>query len=245
MPRFFITASNIFGGIAYLDAKDSEHIKVLRIKQGEKFTVCDGSGTDYVCQLSEKSEENGTTVEILEKKPSPGEPSVYCTVFAAYSKGDKMETVIQKCVELGASEIVAFPSNRCVSKPDTASVIKKTSRWQKIAAEAAKQSERGKIPTVSAASSYKEAIEKAAKADLPLFFYEEESELGFKSVLEASENVKTVSIVTGPEGGFDPEEAQFAVQSGMKSVTLGPRILRCETAPVAAISGVMLYTGNM
>lgn len=245
MPRFFIAASNIFGGIAYLNEKDAEHLKVLRIKKGEKFTVCDGNGTDYVCQLADSGSSDETSVEILEKKPSPGEPTAHCTVFAAYSKGDKMETVIQKCVELGASEIVVFPSHRCVSKPDGASVIKKTNRWQKIAAEAAKQSERGKIPVVSAAPDFKFAMEKAAKADLPLFFYEEEQTLGFKEALQSSGDIKTVSIVTGPEGGFEPEEAKFAIASGMKSVSLGPRILRCETAPMAAVAGVMLFTGNM
>lgn len=241
MARFFITASNIFGGVAYLSKEDADHIKVLRIRKGETFTVCDGNGTDYICRLSD----DAGGVEILDRSPSPGEPSVKCSIFAAFSKSDKMESVIQKCVELGASEIVVFPSKRCVAKPEGASLLRKTDRWQKIAKEAAKQSERGKVPTVSVMPSYEDAVKKAAEAQLALFCYEDEKKLSLKTALEQYGEVKSFSVMTGPEGGFEPSEAALAVQYGMKSVTLGPRILRCETAPMCALSAVMLFTDNM
>ena len=244
MARFFIAASNVFGGMAYLSKEDADHIKVLRIRKGETFTVCDGEGTDYTCRLSEDGDD-GYGVEIVDKAPSPGEPSVKCSVFAAFSKGDKMETVIQKCVELGASEIIVFPSKRCVSKPEGAALLRKTDRWQKIAKEAAKQSERGVIPAVSVMPSYEAAVKKAAEAELPLFCYEDEKAFSLKTAMEQAGNVSSVSIFTGPEGGFEPSEAAFAVQCGMKSVTLGPRILRCETAPMCALSAVMLFTDNI
>ena len=244
MPRFFVAASNVFGGVAYLNAKDAEHIKVLRIKEGEQFTVCDGNGTDYVCRLL-KMREDGAEAEVLDKTAASGEPTVSCAVFAAFSKGERLETVIQKCVEIGASEIALFPSQRCVSKPEGIALMRKTSRWQKISEEAAKQSGRGKIPAVTVIPTFEAAVRRAAGTQLPLFFYEEENRYGLKEALEQNQGCKTISIVTGPEGGFEPSEAEFAVSCGMLSVSLGPRILRCETAPICALSAVMLYTGNM
>ena len=244
MPRFFVAASNIFGGMAFISGKEAEHMRVLRIRRGEKFTICDGAGNDYICRIA-KDEGEGITAEILEKAPSAGEATVRCSVYAAFSKGDKMETVVQKCVELGAYEIIAFPSFRCVSKPDGAAIMKKTNRWQKIAEEAAKQCGRGIIPQVLTMPGYWQAVERAAKAELPLFFYEEERECSIKAALEAKPQAKTVSIFTGPEGGFEPEEAEKAKESGMVSASLGPRILRCETAPVSALTAVMFFTGNM
>ena len=244
MARFFVAASNIFGGIAYLNGEDLDHVKALRIRDGETFTVCDGEGTDYSCVLSKVDRDN-VEVQILEKMPSKGEPSTHCAVYIAYAKGDKIEHVVQKAVELGASEIVLFPSKRCVSRPEGAALIKKTARYAKIAEEAAKQSGRGKIPKVITAPTYKAAIEAAAKADVPLFCYEDERELSLKTCIESAEEIKTVSIVTGPEGGFDKEEALLAVEMGMKCVTMGPRILRCETAPLCALSAVMYATGNL
>lgn len=244
MPRFFIAASNIFGGIAYINSRDAEHIRALRIRQGETFTVCDGSGTDYSCVLT-RINEDGAEAEILGKAPSDGEASVYCTVFAAFSKGDRMETAVQKCVELGAAHIVLFPSARCVSRPDEKSLVKKTARLQLIAEEAAKQSGRGIIPVVTSLSSFEAAIKLAAAAELPLFCYEDEHELPIRKAIESRPGAKTVSIVTGPEGGFEPSEAQYAAGAGMLSVTMGPRILRCETAPICALAAVMLLTDNL
>jgi 16S rRNA (uracil1498-N3)-methyltransferase len=244
MARFFIAASNIFGGIAYLNASDLDHLRALRIRHGESFTVCDGAGKDYICRLTKLGGE-GAEAEIVDIAPSAGEPSVFCAVYAAWSKGDKLETVIQKSVELGASEFVLFPSARCVSKPETLAVVHKTGRLQKIAEEAAKQSGRGKIPWVTAASTFENAVASASKSDLPLFLYEGEKQRSLKDTLGSTGGYRTVSIMTGPEGGFEPEEAAFAAENGMKSVSVGPRILRCETAPLAALAAVMYATGNM
>ena len=245
MPRFFIAASNIFGGVAYISGRDTEHIRALRIRQGEAFTLCDGNGTDYSCVLT-KLDPDGAEAQILDKLPSAGEPSVSCTVLAAFSKGDRMETAVQKCVELGASEFVIFPSARCVARPDEKALIKKTARLQAIAEEAAKQSGRGRIPPVTVEPSFAAAISRAAKADIPLFCYEDERELPIKRAIEERrENAKTVSIVTGPEGGFEPSEARLAKEAGLRSVTMGPRILRCETAPICAVAAVMLLTDNL
>ncbi len=244
MPRFFIAASNIFGGIAYINGRDAEHIKVLRIRRGESFTVCDGEGTDYICRLKGGGED-GFEAEIIEKHPSAGEAGVSCAVYAAFSKGERMDYTVQKCVELGASEIVIFPSARCIAVPDGLAAAKKLSRWQRIAEEAAKQSGRGRIPTVTAAQSFDKAVADAAKAELSLFLYEDEKKLGLKAAIESSGEPKSVSIMTGPEGGFEPSEAEKAAAAGMKTVTLGARILRCETAPGAALAAVMYALGEL
>ena len=244
MARFFVAASNIFGGIAYLNGEDLDHIKALRIRDGEMFTVCDGEGTDYSCVLS-KVDRDTAEVQILDKAPSKGEPSVDCTIYMAYAKGDKIEHVVQKAVEIGASKIVLFPSKRCVSRPEGSAIAKKTARYLKIAEEAAKQSGRGRIPEVTNVPSYKAAIEMAVSADMPLFCYEDEKELSIRTCLESNPQMKTVSIVTGPEGGFEKEEADMAIEMGMKCVTMGTRILRCETAPLTALSAVMYATGNL
>lgn len=244
MPRFFVAASNIFGGMAYLSASEIEHLRALRIRRGENITVCDGAGKDYTCRLT-KLTDDGAEAEIVDVSPSMGEPSIFCAVYIAYAKGDRLETAVQKSVELGASEIVLFPSARCVSKPETLSVVRKTGRLQKIAEEAAKQSGRGKIPWVTTVSSFENAVQSAVKSGLPLFLYECEKRNSLKEVLNNSADLKTVSIMTGPEGGFEPEEAAYAAESGMHSVSIGPRVLRCETAPLAALAAVMYHTGNM
>ncbi|MCF0120095.1 MAG: 16S rRNA (uracil(1498)-N(3))-methyltransferase [Oscillospiraceae bacterium] len=244
MPRFCVAGSNIFGGVAYIGAEDADHFKALRIANGEIITVCDGDGNDYSCRVTSVTKD-GAEAEIISQEPSRSEPTVECTVFAALSKGDKLDHVVQKSVELGASRIVIFPSKRCVVKLDGAQLVKKVARLCKIAASAAGQSERGIIPVVTAMPSYAAAVKEAAKAELPIFCYEEERALSIKQALEARPNVKSVSVFTGPEGGFEPEEAQAAVDAGMISVSLGPRILRCETAPLVALCGVMLFLGQM
>jgi len=244
MPRFFVAASNIFGGVAYIDGKDAEHLKVLRVKKGEEIIVCDGAGKDYHCRVTSV---NGgeAEAEIVETRESVGEPSIRCCVYAAYPKGDKAETIIQKSVELGAAEIIFFPSRYCVSRPDEASVSKKVERWQKIAREAAMQSQRGSVPTVRAMSSYTAAIDEAAGAELPLFLYEGKCPVGLLEAMEQARGFQTVSVVTGSEGGFATEEVALAEEKGMVCASLGPRILRCETAPLCALSAIMLFSGNL
>jgi len=224
-----------------LSGEDAAHIRSLRLRPDELFTVCDGAGTDYICRLGSRGKV--PNAEIVEMRTSRGEPSIACDVYVAIAKGDRLEYAVQKSVELGARNIIIFQSERCVSYPDD--IPKKTARLQRIALETAKQSGRGCVPEVTAAGSFAAAIGQAASAGLPLFFYECEEKLRLKQALEKSGKTGTVSIVTGPEGGFEPHEADFAVSAGMLTVSLGPRILRCETAPVAALAAVMFHTGNL
>ena len=244
MARFFVSASNIFGGVAYLSSSDTEHLRSLRIRNGELFTVCDGNGTDYSCVLS-KVDKDGAEATVLSTSPSVGEPSVSVTLYTAFSKGDKLEHVVQKAVELGAVAVVLFPSRRCVARPEGSSLAKRVLRLARIAEEAAKQSGRGIIPTVTALDSFEEAVRRASFADLPLFCYENETDFGLRQAMSDRLGAVSVSLVTGPEGGFDREEADLAASNGLITVTLGKRILRCETAPLAALTAVMFQTGNL
>lgn len=244
MTRFFVSPEDVSGDIAVLRGEDSDHVRALRIKSGENFIVCTGDGREFLCGL--KSAEKGCVqAEIIEGFASSGEPSVKCTVFAAWAKGERLEFAVQKCTELGAHSIVLFPSHRCVARPDEKAAEKKLARLQKIAREAAQQSGRGIIPQVSAVSSFKEAACQAAQSDVSLFCYEEERDKGIISALGEKENVNCVSVMTGPEGGFERSEAGEAERLGMVPVTLGRRILRCETAPMFALTAVMLHTENL
>jgi 16S rRNA (uracil1498-N3)-methyltransferase len=243
MPRFFVPAPSIAGGAVRLTGRDAEHIRVLRIRPDEEFTVCDGAGTDYVCRLARRDGDE-TAAEIIRETPSTGEPDVSVTVFLAFAKGDRLDYAVQKCVELGAAAVTLFPSERAVAKPDAQSLPKKLARWQSVARSAAEQSGRGRVPEIFTSPSFEQAMEDAAKYDAPLFFYEEARGRGLLAAL-AGAPPKTVSIVTGAEGGFTPEEASLAAEKGLKTVTLGPRILRCDTAPIAALAGVMLITNNL
>lgn len=239
MPRFFVDA--VMEHTVTLTGENAAHAKVLRLKVGEEVTACDGNGMDYICTVAEITSDT-VSLDIHSKEPSRTEPGVFASVYMAYSKGDKLEHVIQKATELGASEIVAFPCSRCVAKFDEKGLQKKLPRWQKIAASAAEQSGRGRIPQVLALNSYKEALNHAVQADQAIFFYENEENYTLSAALASP--YKTISLMSGPEGGFSPEEAQMAKEHGLSICTLGTRILRCETAPLCALSAVMFAAGE-
>ena len=242
MPRFFIAGTNLLGGTAIIRGRDAEHVRVLRLKPGEDMIICDGQGTDYKCRLVYADKEQAEA-EVIEVRPCPAEPSVKVTMLCALPKGDKTDYIIQKCVEAGAFEIGFFSSARCVAKP--AEPERKVERWQRIAEEAAKQSGRGIIPQVSWAPDYGEVLNTAVHHDLPLFMYETGDREALDAVLEANKTVSSVSILTGPEGGFEPFEADLARIAGLHICSMGQRILRCETAPVVAVTAVMYATGNL
>ena len=242
MPRFFMAGTNIMGGMAIMTGRDAEHVRVLRLRPGEDMIICDGKGTDYKCRLV-KADKEQVEAEVIEVVPCPAEPTVQVTVLCGLPKGDKTDYIIQKCVEAGASEIMFFQSDRCVAKPDKPE--KKLERWQRMAEEAAKQSGRGIIPQVSWAGAYADALNVANQKELALFMYETGEREALNAVLEANSDVKTAAIVTGPEGGFAPFEADLARIVGLHICSMGERILRCETAPVVAVSALMYATGNL
>lgn len=242
MPRFFVDTAPA-GDRVTLTGEDARHIaRSLRMQPGEALTVCDGGGRDFDCEI-ETVEAEAVCVRVVGSHASRGEPSVDAALYMALPKADKMELIVQKAVELGVREIVPVFTARCVSRPDRRALAKKIERWSKIAAEAAKQCGRGRIPRVRDAMTFEEAVSEAAKADAPLFLYEGERENGLRQALRRAP-FATAALLVGPEGGFAAEEAEAAGAAGLWSVSLGPRILRCETAPLAALAAVMYESGN-
>lgn len=242
MTRFFVTPEELQPDFLVLTGENAQHAKVLRLKNGEEILVCDGAGRECLCTVSDVSPGQISLV-VQKRRESETEAGVRVSVYMAFSKGDKLEHVIQKATELGAFEVVAFPSARCVSRPDDKSLKKKLERWQKIAASAAEQSGRGRIPEVLVMGSFAEALSRAAQADKALMFYENEHATTLKMALEQGE-FETVSLLTGPEGGLDMAEVNQAREAGLQVCTLGKRILRCETAPLCALSAVMYAAGE-
>ena len=244
MPRFFLSGgSNVAGGTAFIIGEDAKHAKVLRLRIGDHLILCDGKGIDYHCNIT-RMESESVECEVVETLPCIAEPTVKVSILVGLPKGDKAETIIQKCVESGAEEIVFFPSARCVMKLK-GNEDKKLERWQKIAEEAAKQSGRGIIPKVGVEKDLAEAFNRANRTDLPLFMYETGERESIKAAVESRGEIHSAAIITGPEGGFEPYEAELARIMGLHICSMGPRIFRCETAPVAAISALMYATGNM
>ena len=239
MVRFFVSSQELTADTLTLTGENAQHAKVLRLKAGEQVLVCDGEGSECLCEISD----SGFGLRILERRASTTEAAVQVSVYMAFPKADKLEHVIQKATELGADEIIAFPSSRCVSRPDEKSLGKKLERWQKIAASAAEQSGRGKIPQVLTLPSFRHAVERAAKADKALLFYENEQATTLRMALSGTKYL-TVSLLTGPEGGLEEKEVEQARSAGMQICTLGRRILRCETAPLCALSAVMYDAGE-
>lgn len=242
MVRFFVSAEELEGQELVLTGENAQHAKVLRLKAGEQVLVCDGEGHECLCQVL-SLDAGELEVSVLERRASETEAAVRVSVYMAFPKADKLEHVIQKATELGAWEIVAFPSSRCVSRPDDKSLKKKLERWQKIAASAAEQSGRGRIPEVIVLDSYRTALERAAQADRPILLYENERATTLKMALEEAP-LSTVSILSGPEGGLEEKEVRQAMDAGIRVCTLGKRILRCETAPLCALSAIMYAAGE-
>lgn len=241
MPRFFtneLDESNIM-----LTGSDANHIgRSLRMRVGEEITVC-CNGVDHRCTISSITAD-AVYLDLIEKHRCAAEPNVEVTLFQAVPKLDKLEFIIQKSVELGVSRIVPVLTRRCVSRPDEKDFAKKKlPRLNKIAEEAAKQSGRGIIPEVTNMVSLKEAVEMMKQLDRTVLLYEEEGGCSFGEA-ELS-GAKTIGLFIGSEGGFDREEAEMTVNAGAKQVWLGKRILRCETAPITALSILMFLTNNM
>ena len=232
MRRFF---ADVSGEDIVITGDDAHHIaNVLRLGCGEIIAICDKLGFDYVCEIVSVSK-NEVLLKAKEKHPSKGEPKTKVTLYQALLKGDKFEFVIQKAVELGVDRIVPCDSERCVTKIDAKKAKAKTERWNKIAESAAKQSGRGIIPKVEMPMTFKKAAEDFLGRQLPVMAYEEEQHVSLKKVLTQTD-ATDIGLFIGSEGGFAPKEAHFLVDGGAKSVTLGKRILRAETAPIATLA---------
>jgi len=244
MPRFFVRSSQIVDGTVTVMGDDAHHIsRSLRMAAGEHITVCDMQRFEYECELTEFLPDC-VRAKVLAVEKSNTEPPYLAHVYQALPKGDKLDSIIQKAVECGASEITTFESERCIVRVKDASEGKKLERRERIALEAAKQSGRGTVPQMHPTVPFAEAIREAAKADIPLFCYEgdgtESLPIALERCLAQSKpeqgRLPTVSVVIGSEGGFSQAEAQMAIDAGMCAVGLGKRILRTETAASFVLS---------
>ncbi len=239
---WFFAGEGIRGDEYLITGEDARHIeKSLRMKAGEELLLADTDDKEHRCVIEEISSE-GVRVKVLSSTPCLQEADVKITLYQSLTKGDKMDLIVQKAVELGVYRIVPVITSRCVSRPDEKSLRKKVERWQKISLSAAQQSCRGIIPRVAEAISYKEALLESKTSDRRIIFYEGGGEK-LSAILEGK--VAEVAIFIGPEGGFELSEVEAAKESGVVPATLGKRILRAETAPLAALSAIMCLTGNM
>ena len=242
--RLFVSADRVCGGSLTLEPSDAQHVsRVLRMQPGDGITVCCDNGRAYRCVLDAVGKKD-VTARILSEEPFDNEPSVFVTVYAGLSKGDRFDYLIQKCVECGVSHIVPFLSRFCVARPEERDLEKKRQRFARIALEASKQCQRSRAVTVGEIVPFERAAAMAAGAGCDLILYEKENRQSLSAALCAAAGSGTYSVITGPEGGFAEDEVRLAVASGASCVSIGPRILRCETAPVAAVCAIMYQTGN-
>ncbi len=241
MPRFFV--ESVESDFIEITGDDARHIALsLRMKKGENLVLCDGKGREASAVIREAFPES-VVLDVAERHDSAAEPKTEVVLYQALPKFDKLEYIIQKSVELGVSKIVPVMTSRCISRPDEKTMKKKLERLRKIADEAAKQSGRGKLPEVGEMLSFKNAVLEMEKFETPIFFFEH-AEYPLREIMDKRNGGK-IALMVGCEGGFSDDEAKFASEHGAFIASLGPRILRCETAPVAALSAIMYAAGEM
>ncbi len=231
-----------------ITGEDVQHItKSLRLKPGAKVIICDGQGTDYLVELVELNN-NEVTARVLHSEKSKGEPQIQVTLLQGLPKSDKMDMIVQKTTELGVTQILPVETKRTIVKIDAKKAARRLERWQKIAEEASKQSDRGKIPQIGPIMSWKEILDFVQKEDFDLLFvaWEDADSLSIKGLIhqwEVEHGQKPVKItfLIGPEGGLEEKEVTEFVQLGGQPVTLGPRILRTETAGLTVLAMLMYH----
>jgi len=245
MHRFFVNEENIYEREITIKGDDVSHIsKVLRLKQGDTIEICDGNGTDYEVKI-EEIQKNLVRTAVLNKRASRSEATLKVVLFQSIPKSTKMDLIIQKCVEMGINTIVPVVSTRTIVKLENEKEeLKKVERWTKIAEEASKQSGRGIIPFISMPISFDKALVEASKLDMAIIPYELETAHSLKKTFE-NKSIDSIGIFIGPEGGFENIEVEKAIKNRIIPVTLGPRILRTETAGFVALSCIMYHFDQM
>ena len=241
MDRFFVEKKNINleNNTCIIEGEDVKHIsKVLRCKIGEELEVCDSDNNEYICEIT-SIDKSSVELDILEKVDIKRESDLKIKLYQGLPKGPKMEMILQKLTEVGVDEIILVQTKRSVVKVDDKKEDKKIERWERIIYEAAKQSKRGKIPKLRGVLSFKEALCDMQNNDFNIAPYENERTKSIKQAIK-SLDINNIGIFVGPEGGFDESEIEDIENINGQSVSLGPRILRTETASVVA-SSIVLY----
>lgn len=243
MPRFFLDFPG--GDTAVISGQDAVHIRrALRMQEGENLTICDGRGTDYFSEITGFDGDN-VLLKVLYHTPTSCEPTAAVTLYQGLPKSDKMEFIIQKAVELGVTAIVPVETARSVARidHDGEKARKKAERWQKIADEAAGQCGRGILPKIGTPMTFKQALAHMRESSAPVIAFYEGGGQPLHTLV--NRDSRKLAVVIGPEGGFERPEMEMLKAQGADTATLGPRILRCETAPLAALAVIMALTGNM
>ena len=241
MDRFFVDKKNINleNNTCIIEGEDVKHIsKVLRCRIGEELEVCDNNNNEYICEIT-NLDKNQVELNIVEKVDIQRESDLKIKVYQGLPKGPKMEMILQKLTEVGVDEIILVQTKRTVVKVDDKKEDKKLERWERIIYEAAKQSKRGKIPSLRGVLTFKEALADMKENDFNIAPYENEKTKSIKQAIKGV-NINNIGIFVGPEGGFEETEIEAIEDIGGQSVSLGPRILRTETASLVA-SSIVLY----
>lgn len=242
MYQFFVEDAQIGKDFITITGSDVNHIKnVLRMKPGEKIRVSNQNGKDYYCSILELGEDF-VQADIIDSEAANTELDAKIYLFQALPKGDRMETVIQKAVELGVYEIIPVAMKYCVVKLDAKKAENKRKRWQAIAESAAKQSKRSRIPVVTEVMTFPEAAAYAKQCRVNLVPYENERGMAAtRDCLKGLKTDDTISVMIGPEGGFAEEEIRLVREKNMQIISLGKRILRTDTAAISTLSMLMLH----
>lgn len=245
MARFFVQPEQIQGDTAIISGPDVKHIsRVLRMEVGDSLDILDGTGVVYQAEIREINKQE-IHCKILGREQADTEPKLKATLVQGLPKGDKLETIIQKCTELGIHNIIPLAAIRSVVKLDGKKAAERQERWQRVAMEAAKQCRRAGVPEVRTLTSWDELWQQIPQDALVLLPWEEEKKQAIKKLLEDKPNPSEVYIIIGPEGGFDPTEVDKAIARGAHPVTLGSRILRTETAGPSVLTMVLYQYGEL
>jgi len=245
MPRFFLPQVNIHDGRGVVHGQELTHLmKVLRLRAGDFVTVFDNTGWEHEAIIETLTSERGE-LKIVESHPSDREPSIAINLAVGLTKGEKLDWVIEKATELGVTSIIPFSSNYTVPKLDGDKIQKRSVRWRKIVVSAAKQCGRSRIPEVRSLCSFENFVRESWPETLKLIFWENETEQSVHELFQKCHEAKSVLLAIGPEGGFSKREVELASAQGFQSVHMGRRILRAETAAIAALAVVQFLWGDL
>jgi 16S rRNA (uracil1498-N3)-methyltransferase len=244
MPTFFVNRGNVQGDTAVLSGTEAGHmLRSLRLGPGDPFFAFDEEGNRYRMRILEATSRS-LRAEVLESWPPEPPPEVAVTLLTGLPKADKMDFILEKATELGCFRVAPFRSSRTIPRPDPQDARRRVQRWERVAQAAAKQCGSARIPEIPGLLSFPEALSLGAAADGRVVFYEGEGRFGLKEVLSDMGRVKSVALLIGPEGGFSEDEVKEAERAGFVRAGLGTRILRVETAAIAAVSMVMYHFGD-
>lgn len=247
MHKFFVEENKITGDMCFIEGDDVKHIyKVLRLKETDKISINNCNGIEYLGEIEEINKKE-VKVRLLEKIDLNNESPIKVHLFQGLPKAAKMDLIAQKCTELGVHKITPLITERVIVKGNEASEFKKVDRWNRIALEASKQSKRSIIPSIEQPMKFEELLNTLHQFQLIVVPYENANNYGMKYVKDQvkEEEIKEVAIIIGPEGGFEESEIEALKEKGAHIITLGPRILRTETAGFVALSLIMYELGDL